>query len=373
MLVVAPPWYPVPPAGYGGIELVVDLLVRGLRARGWRVSLIAAEGSPGATPCAPAAWQSDLGRPTERLRELSYAARVVRQVDALPAVDVIHDHVGFASLLALGLAADAPVVHTVHGPIGEPEATFLGSLPRSVGLVAISASQRSEAPELPWLAMVHNAVDVGRLVAVRADEKDSYLLCLARICAEKGQHLAIEVAERAGMRLVLAGKVDSSPSGRRYFDEKVRPRIDGDRVHHVDDVGGVEKALLLARAKALLAPIQWDEPFGLAVVEAMASGTPAISMTRGAAPELIEDGLTGFLVRDVDGMTAALGRLAEIDPELCAARARTRFSPHAMVDGYIRAYESACTTWSRRAWRADLPSVAVGGHNTALHGGHAAS
>jgi glycosyltransferase involved in cell wall biosynthesis len=342
---VAPPWYPVPPLGYGGIEAVVALLATELRARGHRVTLLAAQGSSfQATVHAPAAWGADLGQRDERLRELAYAARVQHTLRQSGQVDVIHDHVGFATLLGcLGLRS-APVVHTVHGVIREPDASFYSALGNGVGLVALSQSQRRVAPELPWIGTVANAVSLRDLIVASRDEKQPYLLCLARICPDKGQHLAIEVARRAGLRLVLAGKVEATADAREYFERRIAPALDGTRVVHISNVTGLEKARLLAGATALLAPIQWDEPFGLSVVEAMASGTPAISMARGAAPELIEEGLTGFLVRDADEMVAAVRRAGEIEPARCAAAARARFSPSIMVDGYLRLYAQAEST-----------------------------
>ncbi len=344
VLLIAPPWYPVPPRGYGGIELVVHVLATGLRERGWRVSLLAVDGSEhGAIACAPAAWKRDLGSKRERLRELEYAARVTRRLRDLDDVDVIHDHVGFATLLSACVVARAPVVHTVHGPVGEPDSDreYLAELGERVNLVAISDHQRGTAPSLHWVGTVCNAVDATRSIVVDRDEKEPYLLCLARICGEKGQHLAIEVAHRVGMCLVLAGKVENTGAGRQYYEEKVRPHVDGHRVRHIGNVAGVEKHVLLARAHALLAPIQWDEPFGLSVVEAMVSGTPPLSMRRGAAPALIEEGVTGFLVDDVDGMVDAVGRVTEIDPAACAERARARFGGDAMVDGYVDVYRRA--------------------------------
>ena len=343
VVLVAPPWYPVPPRGYGGIELVVHLLAGGLRERGWRVTLLAAAGSGhDAVACAPSGWSVELGTGRrERVRELEYAARVARTIRELDAVDVIHDHVGFASLLGVCVQGVAPVVHTVHGPIGVPESDrdFLAELRDCVDLVAISDHQRSVAPGLHWVSTVYNAVDAERLFAVGPDEKEPYLLCLARICPDKGQHLAIEVARRLDRPLILAGKVESTPASVRYFEEKVRPHIDGVRVRHIQNVAGIDKHLLLARAHALLAPIQWDEPFGLSVVEAMVSGTPAISTRRGAAEELIDEGATGFLVEDVDGMVDAVGRVAEIDPLRCSALALERFGGRAMVEGYVDVYE----------------------------------
>ena len=341
IVVLAPPWYPVPPQGYGGIEVVVSLLTTELRARGHRVTLFAAEGSdPRAVIHSPLAWRADLGQPDERLRELTYAARVLASIGDRGAIDVIHDHVGFATLLGSAQLGAAPVLHTVHGSIREPDSDFYEALRGHVGLVAISESQRQSAPKLPWIGTVPNAVAVRNLAVRKRDETEAYLLCLARVCPDKGQHLAIEVARRTGLRLILAGKVDSTSLGRDYFHRQVSPAVDGDHVIHLANVSGHEKAWLLAHATALLAPIQWEEPFGLSVVEAMASGTPAISMARGAAPELIDEGLTGFLVHDVDEMVAAVLRAGSIEPARCAALTRARFSPAVMADAYLRLYES---------------------------------
>jgi glycosyltransferase involved in cell wall biosynthesis len=362
IVLVAPPWYPVPPHGYGGIELVVGLLCHGLRQSGHRVTLLAAEGSgPYGTALAPRSWRADLGRPTERLRELTYATRVADTLTQLGSVDVIHDHCGFSTLIAASLAGIAPVVHTVHGSIPETYATFYSSVGNRAGFVSISAAQQQSMPELPWMGTVHNAVDVDAL-RVAPREKEPYLLCLARICPDKGQHVAIEAARRAGMRLILAGKVEDIPEATDYFEQHIAPAVDGDRVVHLHNVAGDEKAGLLARAHAMLAPLQWDEPFGLAMVEAMASGTPVIAIARGAAPELVTEGVTGFLVSDIDGMTAAVPLAAELDPWACADATRARFSPSAMAAAYLQLYESVI--WKRqvlpeRSERTTGPGTAI--------------
>jgi glycosyltransferase involved in cell wall biosynthesis len=335
---VAPPWYPVPPRGYGGIELVVALLAGRLRAGGHEVALVAPVGSRRAAELAPTSWGGDLGGTAERLRELEYAARVHRWLGCGRGVEVVHDHCGYGTLLMAAAAARAPVLHTVHGPVEEPLRGFYRSLRGIAGLVAISEAQRAAAPELPWVATVHNAVDVDALEQGPPDVRDPFLLCLARICPDKGQHLAIEVARRVGMRLVLAGKVETSPEGCAYFRERVAPHLDGDRVVHILNVAGARKARLLARATALLAPICWDEPFGLCMGEAMCSGTAVIAFRRGAAVELIEDGITGFLVDGPEAMADAVRGASAIDPLRCAARARARFAPQAMADGYVAAY-----------------------------------
>jgi glycosyltransferase involved in cell wall biosynthesis len=274
------------------------------------------------------------------VREATYAANTMRALDRLGHVDVLHDHAGTAALVSLAFAGRAPVLHTVHGPLSEPERLLYGSLGGAVGMVAISDSQRRSAGEVRWVDRVYNAVDLEHLQVADPSEKQPYLLCLARICHDKGQHIALEVARRAGMRLVLAGKVEPTVAGRSYFERRIAPAIDGNRVIHINNVAGLEKARLLSHATALLAPIQWSEPFGLAMVEAMASGTPAIATSSGAAPELIRHGRTGFLADDLDGMVAAVQEAGAIDPEECAWEARRRFSPEAMADGYLGVYEA---------------------------------
>ena len=359
VVIVAPPWYPIPPHGYGGIELVVGLLGDGLRRAGQRVTLLAAEGSqPDAIALAPRSWREDLGGPDERLREVTYASRVATTLAQLDSIDVIHDHCGFATLVAACAADVAPVVHTVHGDIPEAYAAFYASAVNRAGFVAISAAQRRSLPDFPWIGTVHNAVDVDSLIVTPAD-KGPFLLCLARICPDKGQHVAIEVARRTGMRLVLAGKVEGTPDATEYFKRQVEPFIDGARVRHLNNVAGDEKARLLARAYALLAPLQWDEPFGLAMVEAMASGTPVIAIGRGAAPELVTDGTTGFLVNDVDEMVRAVPRVAELDPAACAAATRSRFSGDVMASAYQRVYEKVAGTPDAPREHAGLPAAVL--------------
>jgi glycosyltransferase involved in cell wall biosynthesis len=350
---ISPPWYPVPPHGYGGVELVVSLLATGLRKRGHEVRLFGAEGSESGTiVCAPKEWREDLGLPQMSQREAAYAGRVYRKLRALTEtfgpVDVIHEHSGFVGLLAAQYQSDTPVVHTVHGPLDESERTGYESVVDGAGLVAISQNQRESAPDLSWIGTVHNAVDINALTLGPAEAGEPYLVALARICPEKGQHQAIEVARRAGMKLVLAGKIENTAESLDYYRRLIGPHIDGDRVVHILNVAGAEKAELLAHATALLAPITWPEPFGLSIVEAMASGTPAIAFNLGAIPELIEEGLTGYVVEDVDAMVDAVRRVREIDPVSCAVRARLLFSPDAMVDSYLEVYRRAMGGTSER-------------------------
>ena len=336
---VAPPWYPVPPAGYGGIELVVHLLIAGLRCRGHEVIVFAAEGSGSdAIELAPRSWGGDLGGASHLVRQATYLSRVYSRLDQM-SVDLVHEHNEAAGILVASRHPTVPVVATLHSDLDEPYRTFMEGVDlSSVGLVAISAAQAARAPELPWLGTVHNAVDIDSLLT--GAEKGGYLLELARICPDKAQHISIQVAAELGLPLVLAGKVEESAQSQAYFEEVIKPHL-GERVRWLPNVGGKEKAELLARAVAMIFPLQWEEPFGLAMVEAMASGTPVVAISRGAAPEIIEEGVTGFLVTDAGEMVAACRRIGEIDTQRCAEVARRRFSPHRMASGYVKLYEAA--------------------------------
>jgi glycosyltransferase involved in cell wall biosynthesis len=341
---IAPPWLSVPPDGYGGIEQVVYLLATQLQARGHDVTVFGRQGSTGeldVVPLAPQSWSDHLGSRNQLARECLHLFRAYEIIRRRP-YDVVHDHTGFnGTLLGACLGLSAPFVVTLHGDLTEPDGEFLAAIDDRVSLVAITASQQAQVASVDWRGVVHNAVDATEFSIGR--EKGDYLVELARITPDKGQHLAIEVARRTGRPLVLAGKVD--PNGTDYFRERIEPQL-GDDVRWLEDVAGPEKARLLAEARALLFPIQWAEPFGLAMVEAMVSGTPVVAFPNGAAPEIVEEGVTGFLARDVDAMVEAVERAEQIDAERCAERARERFSPARMAAGYEEIYRVAL----RRSW-----------------------
>jgi glycosyltransferase involved in cell wall biosynthesis len=337
---IVSPWYPVPPVGYGGIELMAYNLARELQLRGHQVCVIGQQGSKGpfeVAAVAPESWSDQLGTRDQQSRESLFLHRAYHLVRKR-AFDVIHDHSGLTGIL-LGASSglDTPIVATLHGDLTEAEGDFLAAVDRDVHLVAISRSQQAQVADVNWRRVVYNAVDPAEYNPVyNLDEKEDYIFQLARINPSKAQHLSIEVARRVGMRLVLAGKVEDV----EYFEKEIKPHI-GDRVTWYENVVGAEKARLLAHAKAMIFPIQWEEPFGLAMVESMVSGTPVIAMARGAASELVEPGVTGFLAEDLDGLVEAYGRIGEIDLERCVKRASERFGPGQMADGYQSVYERA--------------------------------
>jgi glycosyltransferase involved in cell wall biosynthesis len=336
---LAPVWVAVPPEGYGGIEVVVSLLTEELVARGHDVTLFASGGSQ-----TKATLRTVFDEPpTDRLWETEPDAShvgaayrtVAREYADGNAFDLVHDHTEFLGV-AFAACLPTPVLHTVHFPLDQQRRTFLRRFLDDVYRAAISDYQRSAAPELAWVGRVHNAIDVEAFEF--RSRKDGYLLCLGRVCERKGQDLAVEVARRAGLPLVLAGRVH--PKEAEFFTERVLPHVDGERVVFEGEVSTERKRELMAGASALLLPIREPEPFGLVMVEALASGTPVIGSPLGAVPEIVTDGETGFLSRSLKGMAAAVGRLGEIDPARCREEAVAKYDPRAMAAGYEELYQS---------------------------------
>ena len=339
---IVSPWFPVPPSGYGGIEIVAHNLARELTERGHKVTVLGRQGSHGpyeTVALAPESWQKDLGTENHISRETLFLYRAYETVRRR-SFDVIHDHSGLIGILVASQARlQAPVVATLHGSLSEAQGDFLRAVARQVNLVAISHAQQATVAGVEWRGVVHNAVDATQYQAVTdPGQKEDYIVELARINPDKGQHIAIEVAKRLNTRLVLAGKVD--PDAEDYFEESIRPNLNGN-VEWRENVKGKEKAKLLANARALVFPIQWEEPFGMAMVEAMVSGTPVIAFRNGAAGEVVEDGVTGFLADELDGMVEAFDQLGEIDLKKCAERAAERFGLERMARGYCNVYERA--------------------------------
>jgi glycosyltransferase involved in cell wall biosynthesis len=332
---VAPPWYEVPPRGYGGIEVVVAELVDALVERGHEVVLLGS-GEHGTRADSfltvfDEAPSELLGDP---VTEVTAAATVGRLLADLE-VDLVHDHSFAGPLLARGRGV--PTVVTTHGPVTDREGDLYAELGETVGLVSISRSQRESNPGLNWLGTVHNALDVASFPF--REHKDDYLLWLGRFSADKAPALAIDVARRAGVRIVLAGKLNE-PAEEEYFDAEVKGRL-GPDAEYVGEADADLKRELLGGARALLFPIQWDEPFGMVMLEAMACGTPVVATRRGSVPEVVEDGRTGIVVDDEDDLVEALDRARSLRPADCRASVEERFSPAVMAEGYERMYRAA--------------------------------
>ena len=259
--------------------------------------------------------------------EMVHAAKVARILENLDA-DVIHDHTMVGPLMARGRLT--PTVVTAHGPVQGDPGEFYRALGETVNIVAISDAQRSLAPDLAWAATVHNAIRA-ETFPFRA-EKDDYALFLGRFHPEKAPHLAIDAARAAGMPITLAGKC-AEPIERAYFEREIAPRL-GDDVTIFGVADAAAKRQLLAHAACMLFPIQWEEPFGLVVIEAMACGTPVVALRRGAVPELIVHGETGVIVDDVDEMPDGVALARKLDPAACRKHVEAGFTVEVMAEGY---------------------------------------
>jgi glycosyltransferase involved in cell wall biosynthesis len=333
---IAPPWFTVPPTGYGGIELVVALLADGLTTRGHDVTLFASGGSDAkAHIVSPLLDSPDPALLGNTWYETFHAVSSYLDID--DQYDIVHDHSGIVGPALGALRADhPPTVHTLHGPWTEPSRKLYSLLDRYVHLVAISEAQRADNPDIHYSAVVHNGIDLDQYPFV--EDKDDFLVYIGRANPDKGPTLAIEVARRAGYPLAMVVK-KSEPFERSYWDEIVAPMLN-DEVEVYESIPHDRKVDLLGRARAKLFPIQWPEPFGLVMVEAMACGTPVVACPAGAAVELVEQGVTGFLSESIDGLVQAIGEVDCCSPERCRARVADRFSAAAMVTAYERLYES---------------------------------
>jgi glycosyltransferase involved in cell wall biosynthesis len=337
---LAPPWIPIPPPGYGGIEYVVALLTDALVERGHEVDLFCAPGSHSKAhvrTLLPEAHPHEIER---SLIEADHVARAFeafeRAASARNSFDVVHDHCGYTPL-AMADRIDVPLVHTVHGPFDDETSLYYDHHGRKGNVVCISRSQAGMAPPgADVRGVVYNPIDVEAWPVGYL--KQDYLLWLGRFTAEKGPQRAIAVAKSTGRRLILAGVVQ--PRQERFFATEIEPHIDGRQIEYVGEVGGARKQQLFADAFAFLMPITWPEPFGMVMVEALAAGTPVLAFDHGAAVEIVEHGVNGFLVHDEDEMAAHVERAGQIKPEDCR-RSAERYSPHRVAAGYEGAYAGA--------------------------------
>jgi glycosyltransferase involved in cell wall biosynthesis len=329
---VAPPWFEVPPPGYGGIESVVADLVNGLEQRGHEVALIGAgEHRTLASRFIPTfarAPSERLGKPVPEVLHAAAAAAALEGLD----VDIVHDHTLAGPLLASGRSV--PTVATMHGPVTSDLGMYFERLGSAVDVVAISDAQRRLNPRINWVGTVHNAIDVASF-PFRQDKGD-YVLWLGRFAYEKGAHLAIDAAREAGIGIVLAGKRNEA-SEQAYFDREVAARL-GPGVDYVGEADAVLKRELASHARALVFPIQWEEPFGMVMIEAMACGTPVVALRRGSVPEIVLHRRTGFVVDDVGDLPAAIRAASDLQPAAARRHVERNFDLNVMASGYERIY-----------------------------------
>lgn len=338
---VSPPFIAVPPKKYGGTELFIAELAKGLKEKGVDVILYANGAS---TLPVETRWifESEewpvAGEVEATLKGLTHSAWAVR--DASREADIIH--LNSAPALSFSSFVSTPFVYTVHHPLEAAFAKFYKNLPE-VNYVTISDFQRWQL-SLPRLRTIYHGID---LSDARVNDKNrSHLAFLGRIAPPKGTHLAIEIAEQSGIPLKIAGEIQ--PLNKSYWDEKVKPQVDGKFIEYVGQVGRPEKQELLGKAKALLFPIQWDEPFGLVLIEAMAYGTPVLAMPGGSVAEIVKEGVSGYIRRSVSDL-AELARNMNFDPHRVRAYAEENFSTERMTRDYIQLYSEIISESRGRA------------------------
>jgi glycosyltransferase involved in cell wall biosynthesis len=334
---IAPPWIPVPPPAYGGTEVVIDNLARGLLALGHDVRLF----TVGESTC-PVPRQWLFRSPVEPMgAPAAEAAHALAAYEALAGADVIHDHTDLGPRLAgrRGITRP-PVVTTFHGHVTPRARRLLAETARHAAIVAISHAHARSFAGIPVAAVIYHGIDLDAYTP--GPGTGGYLLFVGRMSADKGVHHAVRAARRAGWRagwpLIITAKM-REPAERAYFDEQVRPLLGpGDDMLAEQPLAA--RLALLRGAAALLNPITWPEPFGLVMAEALGSATPVLAFPHGAAPEIIDHGRTGYLCQGEEDMTAAIAGVHQIDRRHCRAAAERRFSLERMAADYERLYRA---------------------------------
>ncbi|MFJ6358552.1 glycosyltransferase family 4 protein [Pseudarthrobacter oxydans] len=327
---VAGPWIPIPPVTYGGIERVVDNLARGFVAAGHEVLLAAPSDSTCPVPLVAGMQDS---APHEMGSTTSELSHVVRAYKSLGSVDIIQDHT-MAGPLYVHSPQGTPVVTTIHGPLNAHAVDIYGAIARRrAAIIAISRDQASHAPEVPITRVIHHGMDVSSVPVGAGD--GGYLCFVGRSCPDKGLLEAIMIAREAGMPLRIAVKM-REPAELRYFHEAIEPLL-GPNEDFVGEVDDATKYRLMGGALAFLNPIQWSEPFGLVMIEALATGTPVIGTKIGSAPEIVDHGRTGFLGKTGD-LARFAGAAAGLDRAACRRVVAERFSVERMVGQHLRLF-----------------------------------
>jgi len=328
---IAPPWVPVPPPGYGGTELVVDNLARGLQALGHDVCLFTVGEST-----SPVRREYLYPTAVEPIGlEVPAAAHVLAAYEALQDMDVIHDHTMLGSLVAgQRRRRHPPVLTTNHGPFTDPIRRIFAEAARHASIVAISHAQARTAVDIPITAVIHHGIDLD--IHRPGPGDGGYLLFVGRMSPDKGAHRAVRVAGHAGRRLLMVTKM-REPDEQAYYEQMVRPLLGPDAEPPVE-LPLARRLQMFGGAAALLNPIRWPEPFGLVMAESLAAGTPVLAFPNGSAPEIVDHGRTGFLCADEDEMAEAVGRVGTIDRAACRSAAERRFSMQRMAREHERLY-----------------------------------
>jgi glycosyltransferase involved in cell wall biosynthesis len=331
---IAPLFEAVPPKLYGGSERVVSSLTEALVAMGHDVTLFAS-GDSITSAKLDAPWPRALRLdPDTRDWVATYALMIEHVRQRADLFDVLHFHIDYWPN-SVFIRQDVPFVTTLHGRLDLPEFAAVYRMFPTVPLVSISDSQRKPLPDVGWAATVYHGMPENLLTPLEVANRD-YFAFLGRISPEKGIERAIQIAGRCGVKLKVAAKVDKADA--EYFKQSVEPLLADANVEFIGEINDAQKPAFLSGARALLFPIDWPEPFGLVMIEAMACGCPVIAMRRGSVPEVMDDGISGFIVDSVDEAVAACGRLHEIDRKGVRAQFEKRFTSRRMAEDYVNLY-----------------------------------
>lgn len=350
---LAPPWLPVPPLAYGGTELIIDELTQGLLKKGHEVTLFATGDSRTSAKLSYIYEKAIGDKYVKEHDALAPLLHYIECFDRANEFDIIHNHAQYYAMFLADLVK-TPVVHTIHGSYS-PEYTKdekVQTLKRfkDHNFVSISNSQRGDLPELNYVGTVYNGIDIEKFTF--SEKSGDYLLWLGRITPKKGPIEAIKVAQALGMRLKIVAKID--PIEQDFFDNEVKPLIDGDLISFYGEVLGDQKIEFYKNALCTLYPIHWNEPFGLVMAESMACGTPVIAYNQGSVPEVVVDGKSGFIVgsdtyetdkefivkeKGVPGLLEAVKRIHEINRYDARKHVEENFSKSKMVNAYEQVYK----------------------------------
>jgi glycosyltransferase involved in cell wall biosynthesis len=330
---VAPLFESVPPKRYGGTERVVSYLTEELVRQGHQVTLFATADSRTEAELVPVVERPLRGDPNWMMHALIQLEQVLRRAEDF---DVVHFHTDHLHYPLIGLT-ELPMVATLHGRLDLPGLVRLHRVFSRAAVISISDAQRAPLPDARWVGTVHHGLPAALFTP--GDGAGGYLAFVGRISPEKRLDRALEIARRAGLPLRVGAKVD--PADRKYFEREIEPLLSGSGVEFLGELDELEKRELLAGAAALLFPIDWPEPFGLVMIEAMACGTPILAFRGGAVEELVRPGVTGTIVDSVDEAVAALPGVLQLARSGCREEFERRFSATRMARDYVRVYERA--------------------------------
>ena len=339
---IAPPWYSLPPNGYGGTELIVYLLYQGLIELGHKVIVIGQEESEiPVVKYGKSEWISDLNPSSDKWDRIFQYQKKITDFLLENNFDIVNDHSkppGYN--MWAKMFSNTSFIYTVHDAISDARFNTLTELKDfNVYYTGISKNQIKNRNRNLFAGIVHNAVNIPKKITeYKRDINSGYILQIGRIMSEKGQHLSIELAKKLGKKLIIAGKVDSSPEAQDYYKKYIKKEI-GDGVEYIKSIAGFEKWSLITKAEATIFPLQWEEPFGLVFAESLICGTPVLAYDRGAVREIIRNEKDGFIVNDINGLINTFPKVKELNRDEIQKTALKNFSYKRMADDYLTIYK----------------------------------